>query len=416
MIGSLLLLQSHRRNVMLAAAALRTGVLPGERLERRVGTNVATRIPLPFGALLRRNRVLAGMTQEELARRAGLSVRAISDLERGVNRSPQPATLLLLGEALQLSTEERAFFEETARTGRLAAPPAPTSVASPEAADVSQLAPYETPSHKFRLPLYWPSIEVDGPGRVILIVAIFVGLTVGTVQFLHFTHMASSTVPKASAKSALGTRTGEPIILESSYSTASPLCDASTGTLDLTWDIDGVNYSCLPQDNGTLLMAKGFRQPGFLILNASLGHVFAPNQTITSTFTKLGAQDCAALYTRGAWELSGYRQYAFYICGNGDWYIVKYSNDLGTPEILAQSGVVGLAYPIATAYEVVITVDGAHLSMSVNSGTTYSITDAAYTTSEAIGVDVIGEVNIATPLPATTLASVLVSNFWYQAF
>lgn len=69
----------------------------------------------PFGGLLRRSRLAAGLTQEELAERAGLSTRAISDLERGVNRTPQPATLLLLAEALRLSDEERARFETTAR-------------------------------------------------------------------------------------------------------------------------------------------------------------------------------------------------------------------------------------------------------------------------------------------------------------
>ncbi len=37
-----------------------------------------------FGELLRRSRVATGLTQEELAERAGLSARGISDLERGV--------------------------------------------------------------------------------------------------------------------------------------------------------------------------------------------------------------------------------------------------------------------------------------------------------------------------------------------
>ena len=71
--------------------------------------------PLSFGALLLRYRLAADLTQEELAEQAGLSTRAISDLERGVNRAPQPATLLLLAEALQLSAEERARFEASAR-------------------------------------------------------------------------------------------------------------------------------------------------------------------------------------------------------------------------------------------------------------------------------------------------------------
>ncbi len=53
-----------------------------------------------FGNLLRRHRIFAGMSQEELAARAGLSARAISDLERGVKRAPRRDTVQLLVEAL----------------------------------------------------------------------------------------------------------------------------------------------------------------------------------------------------------------------------------------------------------------------------------------------------------------------------
>jgi transcriptional regulator with XRE-family HTH domain len=56
-----------------------------------------------FGDLLRRHRVLAGITQEELAQRARLSARAISDLERGVKRTPSRDTVRLLVEALGVS-------------------------------------------------------------------------------------------------------------------------------------------------------------------------------------------------------------------------------------------------------------------------------------------------------------------------
>jgi predicted ATPase/DNA-binding XRE family transcriptional regulator len=67
--------------------------------------------PQAFGALLRRHRLAAGLTQEALAESAGLSVRGISDLERGVNRAPYIATILRLGDALQLSDEQRAELE-----------------------------------------------------------------------------------------------------------------------------------------------------------------------------------------------------------------------------------------------------------------------------------------------------------------
>jgi tetratricopeptide (TPR) repeat protein len=68
-----------------------------------------------FGDLLRRHRVLAGMSQEELAERARLSARAISDLERGVKRTPRRDTVQLLVEALGLSEEARAAFVTAAR-------------------------------------------------------------------------------------------------------------------------------------------------------------------------------------------------------------------------------------------------------------------------------------------------------------
>ncbi len=57
---------------------------------------------VPFGDLLRHYRKRAGLTQEELAEQAGLSARAISDLERGVNRTPRPYTSRQLAEALHL--------------------------------------------------------------------------------------------------------------------------------------------------------------------------------------------------------------------------------------------------------------------------------------------------------------------------
>src|SRR5260370_7651882 len=76
---------------------------------------MSTPRPLPFGALLKRARLAAGLTQEALAERAGLSLRAISDLERGVNRTPHQDTFRLLADALQLAPAERASFEAAAR-------------------------------------------------------------------------------------------------------------------------------------------------------------------------------------------------------------------------------------------------------------------------------------------------------------
>jgi predicted ATPase/transcriptional regulator with XRE-family HTH domain len=68
-----------------------------------------------FGTLLKRYRLASGLTLESLAERAALSARAISDLERGVSRSPRSETLALLLEALGLSSEERAALAAAAR-------------------------------------------------------------------------------------------------------------------------------------------------------------------------------------------------------------------------------------------------------------------------------------------------------------
>src|SRR5690242_6883588 len=70
-----------------------------------------------FGDLLRRYRREAGLTQEELAERARMSARGISDLERGTRQRPYRDTLSLLVVALGLSGERRAAFERAARTG-----------------------------------------------------------------------------------------------------------------------------------------------------------------------------------------------------------------------------------------------------------------------------------------------------------
>jgi predicted ATPase/transcriptional regulator with XRE-family HTH domain len=64
-----------------------------------------------LGALLRRHRLAAGLSQEALAERAGLSLRGVSDLERGARRVPQRATVRLLVGALGLRPEEAAALE-----------------------------------------------------------------------------------------------------------------------------------------------------------------------------------------------------------------------------------------------------------------------------------------------------------------
>ncbi len=85
-----------------------------------------------FGDLLRHYRLAAGLTQEELAEQAGLSVRGLSDLERGARRAPRRETIQLLSEALHLPAAERTRLEAAARQrGVPAAQTSGGSVSSP---------------------------------------------------------------------------------------------------------------------------------------------------------------------------------------------------------------------------------------------------------------------------------------------
>jgi len=58
---------------------------------RDAGRSVGT-----FGALVRQYRQAAALSQEALAERAGLSVDAISVIERGKRGTPHPDTIALL--------------------------------------------------------------------------------------------------------------------------------------------------------------------------------------------------------------------------------------------------------------------------------------------------------------------------------
>ena len=84
--------------------------------------------PGKFGALLREKRVAAELTQEELADAARVSVRSVSDLERGVAQFPRKGTARLLADALGLDGDERAEFMGAARS------PLPAAVTRPPAA------------------------------------------------------------------------------------------------------------------------------------------------------------------------------------------------------------------------------------------------------------------------------------------
>jgi transcriptional regulator with XRE-family HTH domain len=78
------------------------------RLKAKDGREANREHDAPFGRRLRRLRESAGLTQEELAEKADLSAKGISDLERGERKRPYPHTVRALADALELLDEERA--------------------------------------------------------------------------------------------------------------------------------------------------------------------------------------------------------------------------------------------------------------------------------------------------------------------
>jgi predicted ATPase/transcriptional regulator with XRE-family HTH domain len=101
---------------------------------------------LTFGARLRRLREASGLSQEELAERAGLSGRGVASLERGDRRRPYPHTVRALADALGLARDDRAALiaalpSRGSQAGE--APRPPSAPAGPAAA--TGLPGYLTP-------------------------------------------------------------------------------------------------------------------------------------------------------------------------------------------------------------------------------------------------------------------------------
>ncbi|MDT0448627.1 NB-ARC domain-containing protein [Streptomyces hesseae] len=103
---------------------------------------------LAFGPLLRRYRLSAGMTQQELAGASTLSVRAIGDLERGRTGRPQRKSVELLAGALAQGDEAARRLVEAARAARLA----PEHDGAPEERPRDDTAAHAVPVNGGRTP------------------------------------------------------------------------------------------------------------------------------------------------------------------------------------------------------------------------------------------------------------------------
>lgn len=91
---------------------------------------------MAFGEMLRDLRVAARLTQEELSERSGLSVRAISDIERGRSRRPNRSSVRQLVDALGLPPPTAEEVLVAARAAPTTQPPAPAGADRPAPAQL----------------------------------------------------------------------------------------------------------------------------------------------------------------------------------------------------------------------------------------------------------------------------------------
>src|SRR5689334_1412450 len=90
------------------------------------------------GEWLRQQRVAAGLTQEDLAERSGVSVRAIADLERGRTKKPYPSSVKALVRALGLPEETGTDLVARYRAGDGAAQADTGRTGTAQAADAAE--------------------------------------------------------------------------------------------------------------------------------------------------------------------------------------------------------------------------------------------------------------------------------------
>jgi predicted ATPase/DNA-binding XRE family transcriptional regulator len=93
-----------------------------------------------FGSLLRALREAAGLSQEELAARAGLSSHAVSALERGARTRPYPHTIRSLADALDADDADRAALIAAVPARRRTAAGPGDAAASPRSQDLPEPA------------------------------------------------------------------------------------------------------------------------------------------------------------------------------------------------------------------------------------------------------------------------------------
>ena len=122
-----------------------------------------------FGVLLRRYRLASGLSQEELAQRAGLSVRALANMERGRTRRPYKRSVRLLAEAMALPELQRLHLDQASRLAACDGPMSGAAVTGetiPAAGPPPATAPRQLPAADLGRPAAGPVVPRELPAPV----------------------------------------------------------------------------------------------------------------------------------------------------------------------------------------------------------------------------------------------------------
>ncbi|MEU8419967.1 helix-turn-helix domain-containing protein [Micromonospora sp. NPDC048835] len=185
----------------------------------------AGRTTLP--ELLRGHRRAAGLTQAELASRAGVGVRTVRDLERGRSVRPQRTTVELLAGALELTGTSRAAFMAASRGADPTAPDGTSTTTFTVSGTVTSAAAPADPSVPLPPPVALIGRERDltelagmltaarGPRLVSLVGLAGVGKTALATSVAH---LVASAHPAGVAGVLVGEGSDGPDVLAASMS------------------------------------------------------------------------------------------------------------------------------------------------------------------------------------------------------
>jgi predicted ATPase/transcriptional regulator with XRE-family HTH domain len=181
--------------------------------------------PASFGNLLRHLRSAASLSQEDLAERSGVSVRGISDLERGARHAPRLETVRMLADALALGPDDRTALLAAARPALWpegpSGPASPTPVSVP--APLTRLIGRETEVATLRALLRNDDVRLvtltgpGGSGKTRLAIAVAVGIVDAFPDGVFFVDLSPLTDPALvvpTIAAVLGVREipGQPLI------------------------------------------------------------------------------------------------------------------------------------------------------------------------------------------------------------